>query len=140
MTSGTPSLLRGTYIRMVDQNTALVEVGQRYAADSYVRAKVLVPLPIEANTTCFLANEYANNAPWLVVGALQYVAIPTVVFAGTILQRHGAAPSGFIAADGSIVSRTDFADIFASMGDRYGAGDGSTTFQLPTLPNHIIKV
>jgi microcystin-dependent protein len=40
-------------------------------------------------------------------------------------------PSGFLFADGSAVSRTTYADLFAVIGTTYGAGDGSTTFNLP---------
>lgn len=35
--------------------------------------------------------------------------------------------------DGSAVSRTTYADLFAAIGTTYGAGDGSTTFNLPYL-------
>lgn len=40
-------------------------------------------------------------------------------------------PEGFLFADGSAVSRTTYADLFAVIGTTYGAGDGSTTFNLP---------
>ena len=41
------------------------------------------------------------------------------------------APDGFLFADGSAVSRTEYADLFAVIGTTYGAGNGSTTFNLP---------
>lgn len=34
-------------------------------------------------------------------------------------------------ADGSAISRTTYADLFAIIGTTYGTGDGSTTFNLP---------
>jgi hypothetical protein len=136
---GASSLVRGTYLRMLNQDTALVQVGQRVDATQIVRAKVIVSLAVAANATCFLATEAWTSTPWLLVGALTYTELPNTGLSGTIIQRHGPAPSGYVAADGSIVSRTDFAGIFDSMGTRYGVGDGSTTFQLPNLPNHIIK-
>ena len=37
----------------------------------------------------------------------------------------------FMWADGSAISRTTYADLFAIIGTTYGAGDGSTTFNLP---------
>lgn len=40
-------------------------------------------------------------------------------------------PSGFLAEDGSAVSRTTYADLFAVIGTTFGAGNGSTTFNLP---------
>jgi prepilin-type N-terminal cleavage/methylation domain-containing protein len=41
------------------------------------------------------------------------------------------APTGFLLEDGSAVSRTTYADLFAVIGTTHGAGDGSTTFNLP---------
>ena len=42
-----------------------------------------------------------------------------------------AAPTGWLLAAGSAVSRTTYATLFAAIGTTYGAGDGSTTFNLP---------
>lgn len=41
--------------------------------------------------------------------------------------------TGWLLCDGSQVSRTTYANLFAVIGTRYGAGDGSTTFTLPDL-------
>lgn len=41
-------------------------------------------------------------------------------------------PTGYLFCDGSAVSRTTYSDLFAILGTRWGAGDGSTTFNLPT--------
>jgi microcystin-dependent protein len=43
------------------------------------------------------------------------------------------APNGWLVADGSAVSRTAYAALFAQIGTIYGAGDGSSTFNLPDL-------
>lgn len=67
--------------------------------------------------------------------ANEYSALPT----GTVLPFVGAtAPSLFLIADGSAVSRTTYAALFALMGVAYGAGDGSTTFNLPNLKGRSI--
>lgn len=42
-----------------------------------------------------------------------------------------SAPTGYLLEDGSAVSRTTYANLFAVIGTRFGAGDGSTTFNLP---------
>ena len=42
-------------------------------------------------------------------------------------------PSGFLECDGSAVSRSTYAALFAVVGTNYGVGDGSTTFNLPDL-------
>lgn len=59
---------------------------------------------------------------------------PGAVPLGAVMPFAGAtAPDGWLAADGSAVSRTTYAGLFAVMGTGYGAGDGSTTFNLPDL-------
>lgn len=44
-----------------------------------------------------------------------------------------SAPTGWIKANGAAVSRTTYAALFAAIGTLYGAGDGSTTFNLPDM-------
>ena len=56
--------------------------------------------------------------------------------AGTILWfagKRAQKPKYTLVCDGSAVSRTSYADLFAAIGTIYGAGDGSTTFNLPNL-------
>lgn len=54
--------------------------------------------------------------------------------AGIIKQFAGtAAPRGHLLCDGSAVSRTTYAELFATIGTTYGVGNGSTTFNLPNL-------
>ena len=54
--------------------------------------------------------------------------------AGIINAYAGStAPDGYLICDGSAVSRTNYAALFAAIGTTYGAGDGSTTFNLPDL-------
>jgi microcystin-dependent protein len=50
-----------------------------------------------------------------------------------------SAPSGWLAANGSAVSRTLYAALFAAIGTTYGAGDGSTTFTLPDLRGYFVR-
>ncbi|NTV26677.1 MAG: tail fiber protein [Chlorobiaceae bacterium] len=40
-------------------------------------------------------------------------------------------PAGWLIRDGSAISRTAYSALFAVLGTRYGAGDGSSTFNLP---------
>jgi microcystin-dependent protein len=47
----------------------------------------------------------------------------------------GTAPTGFLLCAGTAVSRSTYAALFAIIGTVYGAGDGSTTFNLPNFTN-----
>lgn len=42
-----------------------------------------------------------------------------------------AAPTGWLLCYGQAVSRTTYAALFAAIGTAYGAGDGTTTFNIP---------
>jgi len=64
---------------------------------------------------------------------LQTVPTGTVsAFAGS------AAPTGYALCDGSPVNRTAQASLFGVIGTTYGAGDGSTTFNLPDLRGRVV--
>jgi microcystin-dependent protein len=57
---------------------------------------------------------------------------------GGIMQFAGStAPTGWLLCEGQAVSRTTFASLFASIGTTYGAGDGSTTFNVPNLKGRV---
>lgn len=59
---------------------------------------------------------------------------------GTILNYAGStAPSGWLMTDGTAVSRTTYANLFAVIGTTYGAGNGSTTFNLPNIGDRMIR-
>lgn len=60
--------------------------------------------------------------------------IPT----GTLHAFAGAtAPLGYLMCDGTAVSRTTYASLYAVILTTYGAGDGSTTFNLPDLRGRV---
>lgn len=48
-------------------------------------------------------------------------------------------PFGWLKANGAAVSRTVYANLFAAIGERYGRGDGRTTFNLPDLRGEFIR-
>lgn len=59
-------------------------------------------------------------------GAIEYFAVNSV-------------PRGWLAANGQAVSRTEYADLFARIGTTYGAGNGTTTFNLPDLRGEFVR-
>lgn len=59
-------------------------------------------------------------------------AVPSTVPVGTMFDFGGIrAPFGYLFCDGSAISRTAYATLFAVIGTSFGAGNLSTTFNLP---------
>lgn len=76
------------------------------------------------------ADENGNN--------IASTYLPAVV--GAVVAFAGStSPAGWLLCDGSAVSRTDYAALFAVIGTTYGTGDGSTTFNLPNLTDKFIQ-
>lgn len=67
-----------------------------------------------------------NEASGIKAGTVAYFAANTV-------------PPGWLKANGAAVSRTTYAALFLAIGTTYGAGDGSTTFQLPDLRGEFLR-
>lgn len=63
-------------------------------------------------------------------------AVPVGAFMGFMSE---AAPAGFLKCNGALVSRSTYAALFAVLGTRFGAGDGSTTFALPDLRGEFLR-
>lgn len=64
----------------------------------------------------------------------------TEVPVGSILNFGGAtAPSGWLICDGTAVSRSVYASLFAVVGTAYGVGNGSTTFNVPNVAGRTIR-
>lgn len=62
------------------------------------------------------------------------------LFAGSIAYfASSSAPAGWLKANGTTVSRTTYARLFSRIGTTFGAGDGSTTFDLPDLRGEFVR-
>lgn len=60
---------------------------------------------------------------------------------GDLLARPiSKAVGDHLLCDGSAVSRTSFPQLFAEIGTEWGAGDGSTTFNLPKLTDAALPL
>lgn len=58
---------------------------------------------------------------------------------GAIVDYAGASPpAGWFLCYGQALSRTAYASLFAALGTAYGAGDGSTTFNIPDLRGLVV--
>jgi microcystin-dependent protein len=60
--------------------------------------------------------------------------------AGAVMSfAMNSAPAGWLAANGTAVSRSTYAALFTAIGTTYGAGNGSTTFTLPDLRGYFVR-
>jgi microcystin-dependent protein len=48
-----------------------------------------------------------------------------------------SVPTGFLECDGAAVSRSTYSALFTAVGTTYGAGDGSSTFNVPNLQDNV---
>lgn len=84
-------------------------------------------LPTQPNHAA--TKQYVDQLEGTIAGA-----VPT----GTLtMYAGGVAPSGWLLCDGSAVSRVAYSDLFGVIGVTYGAGDGSTTFNLPDMRGRV---
>jgi len=69
------------------------------------------------------------NTGWMALAG----AVVTTPTGALHLYGGTSAPTGWLLCDGSAVSRATYADLFGVIGTTFGAGDGSTTFNIPDL-------
>lgn len=117
------------------------------ATESYVQQKTEEHNSATAVHTANLASkaeaEAGTNTSKFMTPARVSDAIKNFAGAdltGMIFAFAGnSIPSGFLLCDGSKVSRTTYKKLFDVIGTTYGAGDGSTTFNLPNLTDKFIQ-
>ena len=86
---------------------------------------------IRFNTTSTEFEGY-NGSAWGELAA----GVPV----GTILTFGASTPpSGFLECNGSAISRSTYASLFSILSTTHGAGDGSSTFNLPDLRGQFVR-
>lgn len=81
----------------------------------------------------------ANQVPDKEVLDLRFGEGSNVMIGAVVFFATTVAPSGYIKANGAAVSRTAYANLFSKVGTFWGAGDGSTTFNVPDLRGEFIR-
>jgi len=65
-------------------------------------------------------------------------SVNTLVPTATIIMYAAdTAPNGWLVCDGSPILRAQFPNLFNVIGEQFGEGDGSTTFNLPDLRDRM---
>lgn len=79
----------------------------------------------------------ASNAFWSWVNA-PFVPPPSAIPVGIIIDHAGGTvPTGYLACDGTAVSRATYSALFAQIGTIWGSGDNLTTFNVPDLRRRV---
>lgn len=79
--------------------------------------------------------KYNDNGLWKTLNVKVTDTLPV----GTIIPYAGATiPSNYMKCEGQELSRIEYDILFSAIGTTYGAGDGTTTFNLPNLKGRII--
>lgn len=88
---------------------------------------------VTAALNALLPAQSGNNGRYLQTDGTNVVwATVSPFIAGEIRQfAFATVPAGWLACGGQEVSRTTFADLFAAIGTTYGAGNGTSTFNVP---------
>lgn len=74
------------------------------------------------------------------IGAYKTIRLSPEIPAGQVNYfARNTAPSGWLVCNGQAVSRSTYSDLFAAIGTTFGAGNGSTTFNLPDLRGEFIR-
>ena len=106
---------------------------------------------VKGNNLALVAGDIAGAGHWLEMQldltldkwVLQNPAkgvSPEGVAAGSIIYvARNTAPTGYLKANGALVSRSTYAQLFAAIGTTFGAGDGSTTFAVPDLRGEFVR-
>ena len=133
-----------TEINIATINTTLISLGNSITGLASSKANIANPtftgVPkaptaiAGADSNQIATVGYVNNvASGLIAG------IPSSVPIGSVLPYSGASISdtNYVIANGQAISRTTYAAYFALVSTTYGAGDGTTTFNVPNLQQRV---
>jgi microcystin-dependent protein len=127
---------------IIRPNTAGTTNGVTLSPPSGIASAYGIQLPLLAGSTLPIVMDSSGNQSAAQITGAQ-IASATITAsnlavtvgvnpAGTIIMFGGTVtPTGYLFCDGSAVSRTTYATLFAAVGTAYGNGDGSTTFNVP---------
>ena len=104
---------------------------------------IQAPSDVTSDITLTLPNSDGNANDVLQSdgsGNLSFAALPHAVPTGSVhLMATTTVPGGYLKCDGSAISRTTYSDLFGLIGTAHGAGDGSTTFNVPDLRGEFVR-
>lgn len=131
---GAKAIKKMTASGKADLASGDIQSGQPVTAEYDGTDMVMVTLP--ANSVLPAAGSAGNVLASDGTGWTSSVS--SLVPVGALMPYAGtAAPTGWLLCFGQAISRTTYAALFAAIGTTYGAGDGSTTFNIPDLRGRV---
>lgn len=139
----------GRYIQLTNGNATLA---LNYPLAS--QAGLLEVIPFESATTMIqrftvrdtgiIYVRYFNSTTWTSWNTYTAPAPPAAYVppTGTVQLWAGlktSPPTGWLLCDGSAVSRTTYAALYAVIFGEYGDGNGTTTFNLPNMTGRFVR-
>ena len=106
----------------------------------YVSLKA--PSSLGSNVSLTLPATDGNAGEFLQTdgsGVLSFSVVTGVPSGAVFCMAVATIPSGYLECNGQTVNRTTYAALFAVIGTQYGAGNGSTTFEVPDLRGEFIR-
>jgi phage-related tail fiber protein len=97
------------------------------------------------NGQLYTYYEDGNSNQWVSVsganGGSEPAPEPTPAVGPGFVAYYAAqtAPTGWLKANGALVSRFIYPELFTAIGTTFGAGDGNMTFQLPDLRGEFVR-
>lgn len=83
---------------------------------------------------CWVSTDSSGAGHW------ESCPASSVAPTGAVIMFVGSTcPTGYLALDGSLVSRSTYSALYAIEGDTYGNGNGTTTFTLPNAGGVFIR-
>ena len=125
------------------QNSSLASLSTENSTQTSVLGSLSTASSEMVSEIAVMGSELDEKQPMLTEGTGididqdNVISIDTNIYAdaplGVIMPYGGTTvPTAWLECDGSAVSRTTYADLFAVLGTKFGPGDGSTTFNLPS--------
>ena len=100
------------------------------------------PSSLSSNVTLTLPSNDGNAGEFLQTdgsGNLSFSIVQGVPSGSVFCMAVATVPSGYFECNGQAVSRTTYSALFAIIGTAYGAGNGSSTFNIPDLRGEFVR-
>ena len=135
----------GTERAIIDSNGVTIQAqGDIRLADSDSSNWVALQAAstVSSNLTFTLPSADGSNGQMLQTngsGTLSFTTVQGVPSGAVFCIAVATVPSDYLECNGAAVSRTTYSALFAVIGTAYGAGNGSSTFNLPDLRGEFVR-